>query len=50
MTLEDHAKEEIRSCCQTLCESNVVVQYIKQLESEIDSLRQQLKEITGDEQ
>lgn len=50
MTLEDHAKDEIQSCCQTLCESNVVVRYIKQLESEITLLKQQLKEITGDEQ
>ena len=34
------AWDNIRICCQTLCDNEVVMKYIKQLEEENEKLRQ----------
>lgn len=46
MTQKEHAEEELRSCCQTLCESQVVMDYIKELELEVQTLKQQINKLT----
>jgi hypothetical protein len=39
-SLADRAKQSLDICCQTLCDKELVEEYIKQLEVEIAHLRQ----------
>ena len=41
-SLAVRAKQYISICCETLCERAVVEEYIQELESEIDDLKQRL--------
>jgi hypothetical protein len=40
--LKEESDNEINSCCQTLCISSVVKEYIEQLEQEIKILKERL--------
>ena len=42
-SLQDRAKLEIDMCCQTLCERQVVQDYIEQLEQKVYILTEQNK-------
>lgn len=42
LPLKEQAYNEINSCCQTLCISSVVKEYIQQLEQEIEILKGKL--------
>lgn len=39
-SLADRAKRSLDICCQTLCDKELVEEYIKQLEIEVAHLRQ----------
>jgi hypothetical protein len=39
-SLADRAKRSLDICCQTLCDKELVEEYIKQLEVEVAHLRQ----------
>ena len=39
-SLADRAKRSLNICCQTLCDKELVEEYIKQLEVEVAHLRQ----------
>lgn len=43
--LKELAHYEINSCCQTLCMSSIVKEYIKTLEDEIVILKRKLEDV-----
>lgn len=44
--LADRAKRSLDICCQTLCDKELVEEYIKQLEVEVAHLRQDNSDLT----
>ncbi len=45
-SLADRAKRSLDICCQTLCDKELVEEYIKQLEVEVAHLRQDNTDLT----
>ena len=45
ISLETEAKQQISICCQTLCDSSVVTEYIKFLEERIDQLESKCEQL-----
>ena len=45
ISLEIEAKQQIGICCQTLCDSSVVTEYIKFLEERIDQLESEYEQL-----
>lgn len=45
-SLADRAKRSLDICCQTLCDKELVEEYIKQLEVEVAHLRQDNSDLT----
>ena len=43
--LATRAHQQIDICCETLCEKDVVQEYIKQLEDTIDELHEKIKQL-----
>lgn len=44
-SLADNAKHNIEICCETLCDKQIVQEYIKQLEQENEDLRKQVSNL-----
>ena len=46
--LATRAHQQIDICCETLCEKEVVQEYIKELEDKIVELEQKIKQLSED--
>ena len=46
-SLDISAKHNIEICCQTLCDKEIVQEYIQQLEEENKDLKQQVYNLTN---
>ena len=46
--LATRAHQQISICCETLCEKEVVEEYIKELENKIVELEQKIKQLSED--